>query len=234
MASQTEGGGSMQLGGIDTDHGSQNHQVTGCLHEHTTAQKGGALASAASQVAQLKQQEQQQTTQLSLAGLMEKTLEKGRAILRGIWGTSGEKGESAENGRAELAQPATTKNERDIHAAEVAGTVGRKTLEHQTQVNPYFQPVEHTAVPDVTPVQKLRTKIKEAASQLADHLPGRFFGSQGKNSLQTKQEQAKEDLRKRSRYKKDETEIDCILTDESYLMDSYDRKGEYTQLTTKK
>ena len=49
----------MQLGGIDIDHNSQNHQVTGCLHEHTTAQKGGALASAASQVAQLKQQEQQ-------------------------------------------------------------------------------------------------------------------------------------------------------------------------------
>lgn len=148
----------MQLGGIDTDHNSQNHQVTGCLHEHTTAQKGGALASAASQVAQLKQQEQQQTTQLSLAGLMEKTLEKGRAILRGIWGTSGEKSESTENGKAELAQPALTKAERDIHAAEIAGTVGRKTLEHQTQVNPYFQPVEHTAVPDVTPVEKAADK----------------------------------------------------------------------------
>lgn len=224
----------MQLGGIDTDHSSHTHQVTGCLHEHTTAQKGDALASAAAQAARLKQQEQQQKTQFSLAELMEKTIEKGRAILRGIWGTSVEEGEAAEDGKAELAQPTLTKAERDVHAAEIAGTVGRKTLEHQTQVNPYFQPVEHTAVPDVTPVQKLRTKIKEAASQLADHLPGRFFGSQGKNSLQTKQEQAKEDLRKRSRYKKDETEIDCILTDESYLMDSYDRKGEYTQLTTKK
>lgn len=224
----------MQLGGIDTDHSSHAHQVTGCLHEHTTARKGEALASAAAQAAQLKQQEQQQTTQFSLAELMEKTLEKGRALLRGIWGTSVEEGEAAEGGKAELAQPSLTKAEGDVHAAEIAGTVGRKTLEHQTQVNPYFQPVEHTAVPDVTPVQKLRTKIKEAASQLADHLPGRFFGSQGKNSLQTKQEQAKEDLRKRSRYKKDETEIDCILTDESYLMDSYDRKGEYTQLTTKK
>ena len=29
-------------------------------------------------------------------------------------------------------------------------------------------------------------------------------------------------------------EIECILTDESYLTDSYNRKGEYSHLTTDK
>ena len=97
----------------------------------------------------------------------------------------------------------------------------------------YFHTLEPAAVP-ATPFQKIRNKIREAASQLADHLPGRFFGSQGKNFLQTKQEQTKEDLSRRSRYKKEDKEIECILTDDSYLLDSYDRKGEYRQLTTKK
>ena len=41
-------------------------------------------------------------------------------------------------------------------------------------------------------------------------------------------------MRRRSKYRQDELEIDCVLTDESYLLDSYDRKGEYSQLTTSK
>jgi hypothetical protein len=71
------------------------------------------------------------------------------------------------------------------------------------------------------------------ASQLADHLPGRFFGFQTRSSFQSGS-RPKGDLRRKSRYRKDEVEIDCILTDDSYLMDSYDRKGEYSKLTTKK
>lgn len=227
----------MQLGGIDTGHSAGTHQVTGCLHDHTEDRKlfgGQAAADAASQAAQLQRQEQQQTAQFSLSSWMEKTLGKGRSILRGIWGTAGEAGASEEDGSADLARPSLTREDNALPAAEAAGSLNRSAAEHQAQLNPYFQPVEQTTVTHVTPVQKLRTKIREAASQLADHLPGRFFNSHGKNSLQTKQEQTKEDLRRRSRYKKDETEIDCILTDESYLMDSYDRKGEYTQLTTKK
>lgn len=225
----------MQLGGVDTNYGTQTHQVTGCLHDHTADRKysGASAADALPQAAQMRQQEQQQTAQFSLSGWMEKTLDKGRSILRNIWGTNGEAGDSGESGRDELYRSSLTQEDMS-HTAEPSGILNRKTLEHQAQINPYFQPMEQTAVPEMTPVQKLRTKIREAASQLADHLPGRFFGSHGKNFLQTKQEQTKEDLRRRSRYKKDETEIDCILTDESYLMDSYDRKGEYTQLTTKK
>lgn len=227
----------MQLGGIDTGHSVTAHQVTGCLHEHTESHKlsgGLTAADAASRAAQLQQQEQQQTAQFSLSAWMEKTLGKGRGILRGILGTAGEADVSEENGSEDFARPSLTQEDNSLSAAEVVGSLNASAAAHQAQLNPYFQPVEQTPAPHTTPVQKLRAKIREAASQLADHLPGRFFGSHGKNSLQTKQEQQKEDLRRRSRYKKDETEIDCILTDESYLMDSYDRKGEYTQLTTKK
>lgn len=72
---------------------------------------------------------------------------------------------------------------------------------------------------------------------MADHLPGRFlarFGFQKKGSFQSGKESAKENLRRKSRYREDTLEIECVLTDESYLLDSYDRNGEYTQLTTRK
>ena len=60
------------------------------------------------------------------------------------------------------------------------------------------------------------------------------MGSHSGDFLQTKQQHTKEDLRKRSQYKEDDQEIECILTDESYLTDSYNRKGEYSHLTTDK
>ena len=84
-------------------------------------------------------------------------------------------------------------------------------------------------------MQRIRSRVKGVTGQLAGKLPGRFFRFQAKNSFQARSEQKpEENLRKRSKYRKDELEIDCILTDESYLLDSYDRKGEYSQLTTKK
>ena len=80
----------------------------------------------------------------------------------------------------------------------------------------------------------MRVKFKELTGHLAGHLPGNFSGTQTKGSFQAKQEHSKEDLRKHSKYRKDELEIDCILMDDSYLLDSYDRKGEYSKLSTKK
>lgn len=114
---------------------------------------------------------------------------------------------------------------------------GEKTAGiRQPEINPYFQTVQNSnsAVP-VTPFLRVREKVRGVAGQLAGKLPGHLFRFQTKNSFQARSEQKpEEDLRKRSKYRKDELEIDCILTDESYLLDSYDRKGEYSQLSAKK
>ena len=80
----------------------------------------------------------------------------------------------------------------------------------------------------------MRVRLKGTAGQLAGHLPGNFFNAQTNNSFQAGKERSREDLRKHSKFRKDELEIDCILTDDSYLLDSYDRKGEYSKLSTKK
>ena len=98
----------------------------------------------------------------------------------------------------------------------------------------YFRPVEAKDAMPANPFQKVRYQVQKVARKLMDRLPGRFLGSHAGDFLQTKQQQTKEDLRKRSQYKQDDQEIECILTDESYLTDSYNRKGEYSHLTTDK
>lgn len=186
-----------------------------------------------SRMTQIQMQKQQQDSQLSLSDWLRKTLNSGKNILKGIWGTNEVNTSGIAGDKAGSAQ--TMAQLEDSTSSGGRAAVSDRTAAEQNaamQVNPYF-----SAMPEkhMTPFQKAREKVVAAAEKLAGRLTGKSFRFQAKNSFQAKSEQRpKEDLRKRSKYRKDELEIDCILTDESYLMDSYDRKGEYRQLTTKK
>lgn len=222
----------MQLEGIGSSHNTDTHQVTNCMHDHTHYKKEGAAAASSSMNAQeLQMQQQQQDAEFSLSAWLQNTLGKGKSLLRGIWGTntidaSAQAGEKAgqEQVMAQIGENMTS------------GDRGAASKNQELQINPYFQTMQdNNPAAHMTPFQRVRYRVKGIAGQLAGKLPGHFFRFQAKNSFQAKPEQRpKEDLRKRSKYRKDELEIDCILTDESYLMDSYDRKGEYSRLTTKK
>ena len=93
--------------------------------------------------------------------------------------------------------------------------------------NPYFSAVEDAGKEKQSIWDKMRVRFQSVAGQLTKQFSGR-------NAFQTKQQKPKEDLRRHSRYREDDLEIDCILTDDSYLLDSYDRKGKYSKLSAKK
>ncbi|MCM1190363.1 MAG: hypothetical protein NC541_13840 [bacterium] len=225
----------MQLGGIGDSHGRESHQVTDCMHihEHYKKEPGGAAASSSTMSSQAFQTlNRQQDAQMSLSAWLEKLLGSGKSLLKGIWGVNEVKNDAALTGdKTGAAQMMASLDERE---GQDAGRAGTKSA--SLQENPYFltvapgEPERH-----MPPLQRIRTKVRSVTGQLAGKLPGRFFRFQAKNSFQARPDnRPKEDLRKHSKYRKDELEIDCILTDESYLMDSYDRKGEYSRLTTKK
>ncbi len=224
---------SMQLGGIKGGHDRDSHLVTGCMHEHAhyRKEKGGAASSSAMSAQSFQMQKQQQDAQFSLSAWVQKLLGRGKGFVKGIWGT-GEVSNPAEpgekSGQAQVMAQMREDAASDSRSAEAKTRV--------MQENPYFLTMpENRPGVRLTPIQRIRAKVKGVTGQLAGKLPGHFFRFQARNSFQAKPEQRpKEDLRKRSKYRKDELEIDCILTDESYLMDSYDRKGEYSQLTTRK
>lgn len=229
----------MQLGGIGNDHSAGMHHVTGCLHDHEHSLEGNMKMPASPSVAskQAMQANQDQNAQLSLSDWIQRLFRSTGKRLLGLWqgndtSTMGQVGEKTGASQT-MAQ---------INHISDKGVTNNADQTKQTQLlqqNPYFAAV---AAEDPRPVQpslgqRIRTKCKEVASQLADHLPGRFVGNfsfKKNGSFHARKEGTKDNLRRRSKYREDTLEIDCVLTDESYLLDSYDRKGEYTQLTTKK
>lgn len=229
----------MQLGGIGDNHSVGMHHVTSCLHDHEHSLEGNlkmpANPSSASQ--QALQANQDQNAQLSLSDWIQKLFRGTGNRLLGFWhgndtASTGQAGEKTDTSQT-MAQ---INSANDINVINNANQVKQA---QQLQQNPYFAAV---AAEDSRPVQpslgqRIKMKCKEVASQLADHLPGRFVGNfsfEKNGSFHARKESTKENLRRRSKYREDTLEIDCVLTDESYLLDSYDRKGEYTQLTTKK
>lgn len=222
----------MQLGGIGSDHSSDMHQVTTCLHDHDNNDKldgGMKLSKSGAAAQQALRVNQEQEAQFSFADLLQKLLRNGKQRLWNFW--NGSEADVTRDKAGKSDKPQVMAQLNDTSVTNGAETAARETL---LQGNPYFavaEPPKSTGIPFI---QKLKLKCKNVAGQLAQHLPKRFFNFQKKGAFHAKKEGSREDLRKRSRYHQDSVEIDCVLTDESYLMDSYDRRGEYSQLTTKK
>ena len=233
----------MQVNGVGNggSHNHNMHQVTECRHEQSVSKKGSSGAASSSQGTMQKNSSQytQQSGGFSLSTWWKKLLAVGQKLYIGVWGeapavkpTDAAKGDGlqeekqimaplsdAEDGQTDMGTPLNT-----VGAEAVAGAAINKPDLHN---NPYFSAIEDTGKQKQTAWEKVRVRFHSLTGQLA----GRFSN---RNSFQTKQQKPKEDLRKHSRYRQDDLEIDCILTDDSYLLDSYDRKGEYSKLSPKK
>lgn len=135
-------------------------------------------------------------------------------------------------------------SEADIHGGSLADTHGPTVAAAAsvaqtslTKENPYFTAVSDKEETKDSFMQKVRIRFRELTDQFKKRFSGRFGGRMageysGRGTLNSEQQKPKEDLRKHSRYREDGLEMDCVLTDDSYLMDSYDRSGGYSRLTT--
>ncbi len=235
----------MQINGVGSGstHNHNMHQVTGCVHDHSVSKKEvGAAASSStndkmqSDISQYKQQE----GQFSLASWLKNTLGNGKKLLLKIWGEPvGEEAANGGNGAnisksADQAMAQVEKTDKGISGVEQHPTIeaqealaGAVVQPQNLHNNPYFSTVEDTGRQKQSVWEKVRVRFQSIAGQLTKQFSG-------KNAFQAKQQKPKEDLRRHSRYRENDLEIDCILTDDSYLLDSYDRKGGYSKLSTKK
>lgn len=244
----------MQIGGLGSGHSASDHHVTNCIHDHHELRDkigSAAMKASASGDASAANVNVQMEGQFSLSAWMKNMLGNGRGFLLNFWeggeAVSGTKGNQTTGTGAVGNQVAVTGVEGsqtvtlqgtaqvDAHMAAAASVTVQPPIRHQGIRNShYFSTVEDTGNQKQTLWQKMKVRFHNVSGRLSGRLPQKFFSFQAKNSFQAKQEKPKEDLRRHSRYREDTVEIDCILTDDSYLMDSYDRKGEYTTLTTKK
>lgn len=215
----------MRIGNVDI-HGSSSHQVTDCVHHHSEQKKetGGMKMSASAPVSvqNIVQETKETTTLWSPVDWLKSLLKRGRSLGLRLWS----------NDIPGVAEGKANQKAEGLEATKQSGADTAlqhpKTEEHRTQAEqmpPYFIMPEKKEQSHGM-MQRILLKVQNVSGHLTKHLP---FAQTG--SFQTKQ-QNKEDLRRRSRYRKEDTEIDCILTDDSFLLDSYNGKGEYSKLST--
>lgn len=244
----------MQFNGIGRGHDSEMHHVTNCMHDHAHYKKPESAASmgASSMEAQAMEMMREQEGELSLSAWLDRMLRNGKRFLHGIWNGGGDGEPGKDGGKADaaqvmaqigdvstVAQAKVSSAGQDmrrlnaasaLHVSQIAAATAAVPLPKDPQGNPYFSAIESSGAQSENLWQKAKVRFRD----LTGHLPGKFFNARNKGSFQAKQEKPKEDLRKHSRFHGDKLEIDCILTDDSYLLDSYDRKGEYSKLSAKK
>ena len=191
--------GLMQVGGVGSGHDTYSHQVTGCIHEHgENKDVGGAGTKLGSvQTIQTAEEVLQENSSVNLMSWVQNISSKGKQLLQKIWGESKEANDAI-----------TSQNGNGNHIAGqetlvTGNSVGVKTTMNRAAVetaatHTYFRPVEAKDTMPANPFQKVRYQVQKVARKLMDRLPGRFLGSHTGDFLQTKQEQTKEDLRKRS------------------------------------
>ena len=225
----------MQLGRIGDNHSADMHQVTKCLHDHGQSDKnvGKTAMSSGAAVEQILQTNKEQQNQFTLNDWLHGLFQNGKQRLFKFWygnetPSSGDKSQKTSSDQTITQQ----RGESDKYVTNVS----RIQNEAAVYNSPYFAavPANQPRNTAATLVQKIKLKCKSITGELAKHLPSRFSKFKKKGSYHAKKDGKQEDLRRRSKYREDKLEIDCILTDESYLLDSYDRKGEYSQLTTTK
>ena len=191
--------GLMQVGGVGSGHDTYSHQVTGCIHEHGENKDVGGAGTKLGSVQTIQSAEEvlQENSSVNLMSWVQNISSKGKQLLQKIWGESKEANDAI-----------TSQNGNGNHIAGqetlvTGNSVGVKTTMNRAAVetaatHTYFRPVEAKDVMPANPFQKVRYQVQKVARKLMDRLPGRFLGSHTGDFLQTKQEQTKEDLRKRS------------------------------------
>lgn len=246
----------MQINGVGTGH-TDMHHVTTCIHDHkhnTDEQTGGAAASS-SGTAQSTSTTQQTSGGFSLVSLLQNTLSSAKRLLGKIWGsnTDGVQGattaqagmESVTDINAQAAeevlntaldvqsglqhnqqQSTAHTNTNTLHSAQIEAASAAVQPAQNVNHNPYFSTIEENAATKQNVWQKIRVRFQDIAGFLTKR-----FSFSNSSSFQARQERPKEDLRRHSHYRGDDMEIDCIITDDSYLMDSYNKKGEYSKLS---
>lgn len=240
----------MQVNGFSGNHSQDSHKVTNCLMDHTDAVKkgGGGMAPGDAPAAAPKTEEQLMAEgKLSLSAWMQKTFDKGKRLLASVWGDSTRNTpESADSGKAVsennpqiMAQlgeqrdsshsgPQSGRQDMEGNILPAQNAAASALVQPPAQnESSYFAAVSDSDNRERNIWEKVRVKFQAASGYLTKQFSN-------KNTFQSGQEQPREDMRRRSHYHSGEEELDCVITDDSFLLDSYDRKGEFRQLTPKK
>lgn len=207
------------INGIGNGMSQQNmdhvHHVTECIHKETAkALEGGAAMRSTSVPQKEVQTVVTQQPAWNLFQWMGKTWNHGVSLFRGLFGI----------------RPANSVNE-SSQSPDIPQPLGTEKSAHKTAG--YFAPVQEDTTPNTWYHRfRERTRIKFGTirNSLAKYLKQDQNLSMGTGRNGQSSGKEKQDRSRLSVYREDEQEIECIITDDSYLLDSYNRKGDYSKL----
>lgn len=253
----------MQFHGIgvgNEEHSAQAHHVTNCMHDHSHFKKEGNVSKAGGEAARVQQETAGQGEGgLSLSAWMDSYFSRGKGLLRRFWngketaeaGQSGERSgqeqtlaqisDSRESGAAASAGSVPGHPAPDSHLADLSQAV------HVSRAAQAANPAAGLSVQagaEAAPAResggqegmwrRIKVRFKDIAGQLTGHLRGNTSRFQPKRPFQAKQAITREEPGKTGKPRRDAVEIANYHVEESYLLDSYDRKGGYSKISTKK
>ncbi len=245
----------MEFHGIgQEEHGTHTHHVTKCMFDHTHYKKEADISKAASAARSqsVPVPEQQNDGPFSLTAWLDNHLSKGKSLLKGFWsGGTAPAGEIGDRAGRELTQlsdskdvdrssqnvgsPGTDRQPADLTQAvhvSRAAQAAAVTAPSREQGAAWSAAGEESGQEGI--LRRMRVRFKDIAGQLAGHLRGNTSRFQAKRSFQEKQAVTRAEPEKKVKPKRDAVEIDKYHVEESYLLDSYDRKGGYSKISTKK
>ncbi len=251
------------IGGGSEEHGAQMHQVTKCMHDHShyKMEDASKAAASAAKSQSMEMPQQQNEGQFSLSAWLDNYLSRGKSLLKGFWsggGTQASEAAGSQSGQEQV--PAQINESREAAAeADLAGksqsipTAGVQPPDPSQTVHvsraaqaaaPALQPKDQDASQAAVQAgendgqegmwRRIKVRFKDIAGQLTGHLKGNTSRFQAKRSFQPKQAITRQEPEKKVKSARDAVEIDKYHVEESYLLDSYDRKGGYSKLSTKK
>lgn len=229
-----EGGSTMRIGGTESGQNTDTHYVTKSVHSHPRENTQGAMGAMSSsgktdslELTQATKEVVQEGTQ----GLLQQVLTGTKSLWGSIWGDG--------NGASAQATGAAGGNNAEQAAAQgLTQSVATGQNSHVTTNAPLAGAANVSASerlqPGGTQEAGLGHRIKGIAGQLANRLKERLFHSHTDSSFSmSKERQRQEEMKRQAKRKRDEVLLRQQTGEDNFLLDSYDRKGEYRKLTTK-
>lgn len=240
----------MQLNEIGSRHGSNTHHVTSCMHDHSHINKVGKVGAAPSGVSvqSAMAAESQADAQFSLAEWLDKTLNGGRRLWGRIWGDADginvaggaaetTRGSGSEGGAEQIAailpQEDSGSGQQVLHTAQIAAAATAVRQPQEIHSTHHFSPGKKPGERQGN-LRRMRAKLESMAEQLAGRSSRKPVSARTGKLSQVRQERPKEELPRQGKPSRDELVLNCVQSDDSYLLDSYDRKGEYRRISAGK
>lgn len=203
------------------------HHVTDCIHEDRADHKKEVAAGLRDSVTLTNEQPAQtQESQQNMFQWMSRMLGQGLTGIKNFFS-------AGDGGVADTASQNADPQDMQIAQDSVMVQLMPDEKAIADSTAKYFVPTKEEIPPNnwfANLKSRARIKFGEIRNSLAKYLKQDQSLHMGAGRNSTSQNKQKEDKSRLSVYKKDELEIDCIITDDSYLLDSYNKKGDYSKL----